>query len=75
LEQDPEGILREAFVGRLKTFHGLGNVSTAALQGLFLFNKDNARGAVDMVPALLPGHNGITQASLMQQAATKQDSS
>jgi len=74
-EQDPGGILREAFVGRLKTLHGLGNVSTAALQGLFLFNKDNARGAVDMVPALLPGHNGITQASLMQQAATKQKSS
>ena len=30
----------------------VGNVSTAALQGLFLYNKDDAEGAIGMVEQL-----------------------
>lgn len=33
-------------------------VSTAALQGLFLYNKDDMAGAIRMVDRLLPGSNG-----------------
>lgn len=70
-DQDVDGSLGRQFVQRLDALGGLGQVSTAALQGLFLFNKDDARGAVEMVHALLPGEHGLNQAALMQRSATR----
>jgi len=66
-EQDPEGLLRAQFLEKLKECGGVGRVSTAALQGLFLFNRDDAQGAVGMVKASLPVEGGLPMASMMQQ--------
>ncbi|EXJ57497.1 mitochondrial chaperone BCS1 [Cladophialophora yegresii CBS 114405] len=61
-EQDPEGHFKARFLGRL---HELGvlsgpsavssRTSMAALQGLFLYNKGNPQGAIDMAWQLAPG--------------------
>ena len=51
-ELDPEGKGKEVFLARAREEGLVGNVSTAALQGLFLYNKDDAEGAIGMVPQL-----------------------
>lgn len=53
---DPDGMLKKTFVDKLRETGLLGQVSTAALQGLFLFNKGDARGAIAGVEQLLPKH-------------------
>lgn len=56
---DPDGALKKAFVDKLRATGLLGQVSTAALQGLFLFNKGDARGAITGIEQLLPKHGTI----------------
>ncbi|KAF2725094.1 hypothetical protein K431DRAFT_281570 [Polychaeton citri CBS 116435] len=56
---DPEGQGRQRFLNRAKALNLTDNVSTAALQGLFLYNKDDIEGAITMVDELVPySHQG-----------------
>ncbi|KAK6373648.1 Complex III assembly protein translocase and chaperone [Exophiala oligosperma] len=61
-EADPEGKLKQEFLKRLLDIGALpdaearvSRVSMAALQGLFLYNKGDASGAVEMAWQLAPG--------------------
>lgn len=49
---DPEGVGKAQFVQRAKDFGLVDNVSTAQLQGVFLYNKDDPEGAIAMVDQL-----------------------
>jgi chaperone BCS1 len=49
---DPDGQGKQRFLTRAKEAALAGNVSTAALQGLFLYNKDDIEGAIAMVDQL-----------------------
>lgn len=49
---DPEGKGKQQFVERAKEFGLVDNVSTAQLQGVFLYNKDDPGGAIAMVDQL-----------------------
>ena len=56
---DKEGVFKARFLGRLEelgTFEGgpEKRTSTAALQGLFLYNKGDMEGAIEMAVGLLP---------------------
>lgn len=51
-QHDLDGEGKKAFVAKATAAGLVGNVSTAALQGLFLFNKDNMEGAIAMVDQL-----------------------
>ncbi|KAK5725299.1 Complex III assembly protein translocase and chaperone [Elasticomyces elasticus] len=51
-EQDVTGEGKRRFLARATSAGLPGNVSTAALQGLFLYNKGNVEGAIDMVDQL-----------------------
>ena len=51
-QHDPEGEGRQRFVAKAKAAGLIDNVSTAALQGVFLYNKDDADGAIAMVDQL-----------------------
>ena len=62
---DPEGMMKAKFLERLEAFGIIEDkdgddsrvrcrTSTAALQGLFLYNKGDIRGAIDTVEGLLP---------------------
>ncbi|KAH8585743.1 mitochondrial chaperone BCS1 [Bisporella sp. PMI_857] len=54
---DTDGRGRERFLKRLEDLGLFGNdlyTSTAAIQGLFLFNKDNMDGAITMAEGLIP---------------------
>lgn len=51
---DLDGSKKERFMARAREFGLPDTVSTAALQGLFLYNKDDAEGAIDMVEHLAP---------------------
>ena len=66
-ELDPQGTYRARFLDRLRelgmfaSVKSLGSArrsstSTAALQGLFLYNKGNMEGAIEMAKGLLPQH-------------------
>ena len=61
-DSDPDGTLREEFLRRLHEVGVLSGrsaessrTSMAALQGLFLYNKGNPSGAIDMAWQLAPG--------------------
>ncbi len=66
-ELDEQGAYKRRFLGRLEEFGILGpenekrpvrqeqRTSTAALQGLFLYNKGNMEGAISMVECLVSG--------------------
>lgn len=57
-KDDQEGEGKRRFLARAAEVGLIGNVSTAALQGLFLYNKGNVEGAistVDQLAAMLPG--------------------
>lgn len=45
-EQDPNGEGKKRFLQRARSAGLVGNVSTAALQGLFLYNKGDIEGAI-----------------------------
>jgi chaperone BCS1 len=61
---DADGDGRACFLGRLEELGLVAtadgekrsklSTSTAAIQGLFLFNKDNMQGAIDMAEGLIP---------------------
>ncbi|KJZ73278.1 hypothetical protein HIM_07282 [Hirsutella minnesotensis 3608] len=63
-EVDQDGHGKKRFVARLETLGLFGkygdgalsnrHTSTAAIQGLFLFNKDDMQGAIDMADGLIP---------------------
>ncbi|PPJ52691.1 hypothetical protein CBER1_10827 [Cercospora berteroae] len=64
-DKDPSGEGRQRFLQRAKELDLTGNVSTAALQGLFLYNKDDVEGAialVDQLAALRPGPQSASDA-------------
>ena len=63
-ENDPEGVYKARFLYHLEELKLItsgkrldtgtrSSTSTAALQGLFLYNKDNMEGAIDMAKKLL----------------------
>ncbi|KAL9087420.1 MAG: hypothetical protein Q9159_003632 [Coniocarpon cinnabarinum] len=52
--QDPDGELKREYVSRLTALGLADQVSTATLQGHFLFNKDDPQGALATVEQLLP---------------------
>jgi chaperone BCS1 len=61
-ENDPGGEFKARFLGRLNEIGVLpdpsatsSRTSMAALQGLFLYNKGNPQGAIDMAWQLAPG--------------------
>lgn len=54
-EVDAGAVLKARFVEKLAELDLLGSVSTAALQGLFLYNRDDPEGAVAMVQGLKHG--------------------
>nr|POE89827.1 mitochondrial chaperone bcs1 [Quercus suber] len=51
-EQDPDGEGKQRFLARATEAGLVGNVSTAALQGLFLYNKGDVEGAISAVDQL-----------------------
>ena len=65
---DPKHEWKAKFIQRMEELGMVGDetgsgkvrypISTAALQGLFLYNKDDMEGAVKMVERLLPGAGG-----------------
>ena len=68
-EVDPQGEWKAKFLKRLEELDLVQGgsedahqprypVSTAAIQGLFLYNKDDVEGAVGMAQGLLPEHAG-----------------
>ncbi|KAF1974809.1 26S protease regulatory subunit 8 [Bimuria novae-zelandiae CBS 107.79] len=56
-EFDPEGTGRKRFLAKVTQLRLTNSVSTAALQGLFLYNKDDPEGAISMVEGLTAGHS------------------
>lgn len=63
--QDPAGDGRRRFIKRAEEEDLIGHVSTAALQGLFLYNKGDVEGAIGMVDQLkaLPKYGQQAQGS------------
>lgn len=49
---DPDGSKKVVFMDRARQCGLIGTVSTASLQGLFLYNKDDVEGAIAMVGEL-----------------------
>ena len=56
-EHDTDGASRQRFMKKAVAADLVGNVSTAALQGLFLHNKDDVEGAIAMVDYLKPSQS------------------
>lgn len=55
-EFDADGSGRKRFMAKVAQLGLVDAVSTAALQGLFLYNKDDVEGAISMVSGLTAGH-------------------
>lgn len=70
-EQDADGHGKRRFLERATQCGLVGNVSTAALQGLFLYNKGDVEGAIAMVDQL--GRTRTEQAQTQTQTPTAQD--
>ncbi|KAF2007133.1 hypothetical protein P154DRAFT_455140 [Amniculicola lignicola CBS 123094] len=51
-EIDVGGEAKQRFLAKVRKLRLIDVVSTASLQGLFLYNKENAQGAIDMVEGL-----------------------
>lgn len=66
---DMDGSMKRRFVEKLRKLGVLGQVSTASLQGLFLFSKNDPQRAINMAEGLLPEHD-VRQSTGMQQGAT-----
>jgi len=56
-EFDAEGAGKQRFLAKMKQLGLTNAVSTAALQGLFLYNKDDVEGAIGMVEGLTAGRS------------------
>lgn len=61
-KHDPTSDGKRRFIARAKEAGIINNVSTAALQGLFLYNKDDVEGAIAMVDQLAVSHPAQEQA-------------
>ena len=57
--QDQGGELKEEYLQRLDALGLTAKVSTATLQGHFLFNKDDPRGAIATVEQLMPHEDAV----------------
>jgi chaperone BCS1 len=55
-EFDAGGEGKRRFLAKVKALGLMDSLSTAALQGLFLYNKDDVEGAIKMVEGLTAGH-------------------
>ncbi|CAE7214889.1 hypothetical protein PTNB73_07838 [Pyrenophora teres f. teres] len=55
-EFDASGEAKQRFMAKVRQLGLIESVSTAALQGLFLYNKDDTEGAISMVEGLTAGH-------------------
>lgn len=55
-EFDADGAGKRRFLAKARELGLMDTVSTAALQGLFLYNKDDTEGAIKMVEGLTAGH-------------------
>jgi chaperone BCS1 len=55
-EFDASGEAKQRFMARVRQLGLVDSMSTAALQGLFLYNKDDVEGAITMVEGLTAGH-------------------
>lgn len=57
-EFDASGEGKQRFMAKVRKLGLIDSVSTAAVQGLFLYNKDDVEGAISMVEGLTagPGH-------------------
>jgi chaperone BCS1 len=55
-EFDTSGEAKQRFLARVRELGLVDTMSTAALQGLFLYNKDDVEGAITMVEGLTAGH-------------------
>ncbi|KAF2268029.1 hypothetical protein CC78DRAFT_558603 [Lojkania enalia] len=53
---DVGGEAKQRFMAKVKELRLANAVSTAAMQGLFLYNKDDVEGAIHMVEGLTAGH-------------------
>lgn len=62
-QYDGDGRKKKLFVERAGQYGLVGKVSTAALQGLFLYNKDDADGAIEMVGQLVMARTGSEMAA------------
>lgn len=56
-EFDPTGEAKQRFMAKAKAMGLVDNVSTASLQGLFLYNKDDVEGAISMIDGLSGAHD------------------
>jgi chaperone BCS1 len=54
---DPSGEAKKRFMARARELGLVDSVSTAALQGLFLYNKDDVEGAIGMLEGLTAGRD------------------
>lgn len=66
---DKDGSQKALFIERAKQYDLVDAVSTAALQGLFLYNKDDPEGAINMLGQLLMAKTG----SAMEMQTPKTD--
>ena len=57
-ELDHDGRKRRLFLARMRELGLVGRISTAQLQGVFLYNKDNMDGAVDTAAGLARSEKG-----------------
>jgi chaperone BCS1 len=60
-EFDVTGEAKQRFMAKITELGLVDSVSTAALQGLFLYNKDDVEGAISMVSGLTAGHSHHSQ--------------
>lgn len=65
-EQDQDGACKARFMAQARSAGLIGHASPAALQGLFLFNKNDMEGAIAMCSQLAPSEE--TSASTSAQA-------
>lgn len=61
-QYDVDGAKKKLFIERAEQYGLVGSVSTAALQGLFLYNKDDTDGAIEMVGQLVMARTGAEKA-------------
>lgn len=65
-QHDSSGENKQKFLARAREAGLVGNVSTAGLQGLFLYNKDDSEGAIAMVDQLVPPDQRREQIAIKQ---------
>ncbi|KAF2457839.1 BCS1 N terminal-domain-containing protein [Lineolata rhizophorae] len=59
VDVDTDGLGKQRFMTRIKELGLANSISTASLQGLFLYNKDDMDGAVGMLGDLAKSHGQV----------------